>query len=122
MRVLLCATLSLALAACTVTDPDPTGSASPTPTPATQPVAVYYALTTQEGLGARLVREFHRVQEPIDSVVGQVRAAATQMLGHNALDPDYANLWPNGAKVRNVSISGNTASVDVGGASANNVG
>ena len=44
------------------------------------------------------------------------------MLSHNALDPDYANLWPNGAKVRNVSIAGNTATVDVGGASANNVG
>jgi hypothetical protein len=122
MRVLVCATLSFALAACTVTDPDPTGSGSPTATAAKQPVAVYYALTTSEGLGPRLVREFHQVKEPTDSVVGQVRAAATEMLGHNALDPDYANLWPNGATVRNVSIAGTTATVDVGGASANSAG
>ncbi|GIH10619.1 hypothetical protein Rhe02_86860 [Rhizocola hellebori] len=121
MRVLVCLALTATLAACTVADPAPTGSSTPSAA-VKQPVAVYYALTTPEGLGPRLVREFHRVQEPTDSVVGQVRAAASQMLSHNALDPDYANLWPNGAKLLNVSIAGNTATVDIGGATANNVG
>jgi hypothetical protein len=124
MRALVCLALSATLAACTVNDPQPGGSGSPaSPTAAAKrPVAVYYALTTPEGLGPRLVREFHRVQEPTDSVVGQVRAAASEMLSHNALDPDYANLWPNGAELDNVSIAGNTATVDVGGAASNNVG
>jgi hypothetical protein len=123
MRVLVCLALTATLAACTATDPDPVGSGTPSPSgPAQQPVAVYYALTSPEGLGPRLVREFHRVEAPTDSVVGQVRAAATEMLTHNALDPDYANLWPNGTQVRDVSIAGNTATVDVSGVSVNNVG
>jgi hypothetical protein len=122
MRALVCLALTATLAACTVTDPGPSVSGSAAPSAVKQPVAVYYALTTPEGLGPRLVREFHRVQEPTDSVVGQVRAAASEMLGHNALDPDYANLWPNGAQVRNVSIAGNTATVDISGAATSNVG
>src|SRR5690349_10925815 len=101
MRLLICAALTLSLAACTVTDADPTASGSPAPSTAKpQPVAVYYALTTAEGLGPRLVREFHQVAAKTQtSVVEQVRVAATEMLTHNALDPDYANLWPDNARV-----------------------
>ncbi len=119
----IAAVCALALAACTITDADPTSSASPTAGAGKQQVAVYYALTTQEGLGPRLVREFHPLAAKTQtSVVEQVRAAATEMLTHNALDPDYANLWPNGARVANVTLAGNTATVDITGAASANLG
>ncbi|HCT81725.1 MAG TPA: hypothetical protein DGT23_35125, partial [Micromonosporaceae bacterium] len=94
---------------------------SPTAGPAQQTVAVYYALTA-EGRGPRLVREFHKISAQDGSVPAQVRAAVTEMLSRNAIDPDYRNLWPPAARVANVSISGQTATVDLTGATVNSLG
>lgn len=111
------------LAACTATPAPPPTSApvSPTASAAQQTVAVYYVLTA-EGRGPRLAREFHKTTLQDGSVPAQVRAAVTEMLSRNAVDPDYRNLWPPAARVANVSISGQTATVDLTGATVNSLG
>ncbi len=123
MRILVCLAAGLLLlTSCTVTGPEPSPSGSASPSPAKQTVAVYYTLATSEGFGPRLVREFHQVTGVQGSVVEQVRAALTEMLGRNALDPDYANLWPARAKVAAVTVAGKTATVDLTGAASHSVG
>jgi hypothetical protein len=44
------------------------------------------------------------------------------MLSRPAADPDYRTGWPAGASVRDVRISGATVTVDLAGATRNNVG
>lgn len=87
--------------------PDPTPSIVPT-----EPTAVYYA---KDG---RLVREFHELPEWDGSAAARVRSAVTEMLrADSARDPDYAGLWPEGARVDAVSMQGETVSIDIGNAS-----
>ena len=123
MRILVCLAAGLLLASCTVSgaEPSPSGTPSPTAGPK-QTVAVYYTLTTGEGFGPRLVREFHQVAGAAGTVVDQVRAAVTEMLSRNAFDPDYANLWPARTELSAVSVAGNTATVDIAGAASANLG
>lgn len=83
-------------------------------------MAVYYT-RTQPGKAPRLVREFHQVPAGTESAA-KVRAAVTEMLTGRPLDPDYADLWPDGARVLNVTVDSGVATVDLGGAAAANLG
>jgi hypothetical protein len=71
-------------------------------------VAVYY-LTDDADQGPVLTREFRRLPK----TTGVVRAAVDAMLHLEPLDPDYTSVWPTAATVRGVSISGDTATVDL---------
>lgn len=123
MRILVRLTAGLLLlSSCTTPGVDPSPSGTPSPAAAKQTVAVYYTLTTSEGFGPRLVREFHQVTGAQGAVVEQVRAAVTEMLSRNALDPDYANLWPARTTVAAVTVDGTTATVDIAGAATANLG
>lgn len=127
-------------AACTPTtpSPDPTGSAAPSastapattaPGATTEPggptagasgaLAIYYLTEDHRG-DPRLVREFHKLPVGDGSPAARTRAAVTEMLdGRTAYDPDYVSLWPVGARVRGVTVSGDTVTVDLSGAAAN---
>lgn len=140
LRPIVTVALLAALTACSSgggTPPAPTGSAGASagasasaatpskPTLSEGPVAagslaVYYVVNQRERL--RLIREFHRLPLGDGSPAARTRAAVTEMLGRSAFDPDYKTLWPAGATVRAVSISGDVVTVDVGGATTNSGG
>lgn len=93
------------------TSSSPSASTSSPPAPATSAVPAYYVGETSRG--PRLFREFH-------AVVGDGNPEAQAV--HEAVavgpdDPDYATLWPKGADVNHVEMSGDTIVVDLGGAS-----
>lgn len=92
------------------TSPGPNpGSGSPDGSPsATRSVAVYYVGDTGR-LGARLYREFHSL--PVRNDV--IRQAVDAMLSLKSTDPDYSSLWPTGTQLLGVSMSGDTATVDL---------
>jgi len=100
--------------------PTPTGSVPPAPT-STDVVAkvpIYYigSVATQP----KLYREYHRVPAGTGSAAAKTKAAITQMLdGRTAFDHDYISSWPASASVRNVSVSGDTVTVDLSGAVVN---
>ncbi|MEU7825634.1 GerMN domain-containing protein [Catellatospora sp. NPDC049133] len=142
-RVLSSVALVALTAACTPTtpSPDPTGSAAPSasaapgttapspsaPTSTEEPappagtsgaLAVYY-LANDRG-EPKLVREFHRLSTGDGSAAAKVKAAVAEMLdGRTAYDPDYSSMWPASARVRGVSVSGDTVTVDLSGARIN---
>lgn len=67
-----------------------------------------------------LYREFHRLNAGDGSKAARARAAVSEMLdGRTAYDGDYFSSWPASTKVRNVSVSGSTVTVDLSGASVN---
>lgn len=71
----------------------------------------------------RLYREFHKVAVGDGSDQAKAAAAITAMLDDGiAFDPDYSSGWPAAASVREVSIDGDTVTVDLGGAATNSVG
>ncbi len=71
----------------------------------------------------RLYREFHQVPAGDGSPRAKTAAAITAMLADgNAFDPDYSSGWPAAASLRDVSIDGDTVTVDISGAAANSVG
>lgn len=129
MRLLAMAALGLTLAACTA-NPTPSPSTATTgpgtgPVPTTSAgqlaLAVYYTLTQNNG-DPQLVREFHRMSVQDVSKAGHIRAAVTEMLTRDAVDPDYRGLWPRGARVANVAASGPVATIDLTSATVNGVG
>lgn len=84
----------------------------PTPTPQagtlTASVPVYYV-----GSG-HLFREYHDLKVTPDTVVGRITAAVTEMMrAKSPADPDYATLWPAGVTVRQVTLTGGVATVDL---------
>jgi hypothetical protein len=84
-------------------DPPATG----TPTTAVEnDVYVYYLM--DDGQSPRLYRE-QRPNPGMDPVM----AALTTMLTESPLDPDYSSPWPNGTRLLDESVSGDTATVDV---------
>lgn len=95
--------------------PTPTATSSPSvrPTSATSSPAgtmqttVYYLHEAPRG--PRLQKEVRTV--PRSS--GTLRAAVDAMLHLAPLDPDYRSLWPRSTTIRGVSISGDTATVDL---------
>jgi hypothetical protein len=117
----------------TTPHPQPGGSlvapASPAPTPSqitaspsgapaagtSASLPVYY-LGSDRGL-PRLYREFHPIPAGTgSSPQARTRAAVGQALdGRTAYDPDYASGWPAGARVRDVSVGGDTVTVDLTG-------
>ena len=93
--------------------PSPTTDASEPPSPSPSPmpiegdVFVYYVMDDPDS-GPRLYRE----QRP-NIGMDPVTMALTTMLTEPALDPDYSSEW-NGTKLRNYSVSGETATIDLG--------
>jgi hypothetical protein len=84
------------------------------PTALERLLAVYYVGPNR---GDRLVREFHRATPASDSVEDQVKAALGVLFAGAAADPDYANAWPVGIKVRDVTVTGDVATVRLAGMS-----
>jgi hypothetical protein len=87
----------------------------PTPTPQagtlTASVPVYYV-----GSG-HLFREYHDVKVAPDTVNGRIAAAVTEMMrAKSPVDPDYTTLWPAGITVRQVTLAGGIATVDLSSA------
>ena len=70
----------------------------------------------------RLYREFHKVAAGDGSDQAKTAAAITAMLDVGAFDPDYSSGWPAAASLREVSIDGDTVTVDLSGAATNSVG
>jgi hypothetical protein len=122
--VLLAGALALALTACgddgtTLTGSSATPSAAPSsaepsaspssaePTSSNEAVAVYYLKDTGR-TGPRLYREFHSL--PVDE---PIRDAVEAMLEEEPKDPDYTSLWADGVTVRDISVDGSTATVDL---------
>lgn len=92
----------------------PAGSRSVT-SPASSPILVpiYYLADVQNA--PRLFREFHRVT-PVDGLSGPARtigSALTEMLRGNPVDPDYSSPWPQDTRLLSVTVSGQTATVDL---------
>ncbi|GAA1890998.1 GerMN domain-containing protein [Asanoa iriomotensis] len=90
----------------------PSASAPSSSAPAGPLLAVYYVGPGRD----RLVREFHRTTPASAAVADQARAALDLMFGGAPADPDYASAWPAGVAVRGVSVTGDVATVDLGGA------
>jgi len=98
--------------------PSATAPVSQSPSPSTSAgpitVPVYYVVDVAGpgGSGPRLYREFHRVP----SVGGDpIVTAVAEMFGNTAEDPDYGSPWPAGTRVLSVTVSGDTATVDLSG-------
>jgi hypothetical protein len=70
----------------------------------------------------KLYREFHRLDAGDGGSRARARAAIADMLASSALDPDYRTGWPSGARVRDVSVAAGVVTVDIRGATRNNVG
>lgn len=70
----------------------------------------------------RLYREYHLVSAGDGSDRAKTAAAITAMLDASAFDPDYRSGWPAAASLREVTIDGDTVTVDLSGAATNNVG
>ena len=88
----------------------PSASPSATATPVgTMRVAVYYLGGTERR--PVLFREFRTVPR----TTGVVRAAVDAMLRLAPQDSDYFSLWPSATRVRGVSVTGATATVDLTG-------
>jgi hypothetical protein len=85
---------------------DPPATGTPTPIAVEGDVYVYYVM--DDGQSLRLYRE-QRPNPGTDPVVG----ALTTMLTEPPLDPDYSSPWPNGTKLLDESVSGDTATIDV---------
>lgn len=97
----------------------PTGSASESPEPSDSPtsesstpipvegdVYVYYVM--DDGQSPRLYRE----QRP-NPGMDPVTAALSTMLAEPAIDPDYSSPWPSNTAIRDYSVAGDTATVDL---------
>jgi len=83
---------------------------SPTSSPlGSQTVPVYYL--HDDGQNLRLYREFHAVS--MSSQAGRLKAAVVEMLNTPAADPDYSSLWPSGVSLLGLSVSGDTAVVNL---------
>jgi Immunoglobulin-like domain of bacterial spore germination/Sporulation and spore germination len=85
---------------------DPPATGTPTPIAVEGDVYVYYVM--DDGQSPRLYRE-QRPNPGMDPVM----AALTTMLTEPPLDPDYSSPWPNGTRLLDESVSGDTATVDV---------
>jgi hypothetical protein len=85
---------------------DPPMSVSQTPIPVEGDVYVYYVM--DDGQSPRLYRE----QRP-NPGMDPVTAALTTMLTEPATDPDYVSPWSPRTQVREYSVSGDTATVDL---------
>jgi hypothetical protein len=111
-RFALAAVLTAALAGCTGPSPAPSPLPMGTPT-ATTSLAVYYTIGDRGG--PKLIREFHKLAPADDSTAAKVSAAVADMLATPALDPDYTSLWPQGIRILNAKVDGDTATVDLTG-------
>jgi len=71
----------------------------------------------------RLYREFHKVAAGDGRYQAKTAAAIAAMLDEgSAFDPDYSSGWPAAASLRDVSIDGDTVTVNLGSAATNSVG
>jgi hypothetical protein len=106
--------------------PAPIGQQRYTPGPSPvgiAAVAVYYLGDPRGGPGwPRLYREFHRLEVGDASEGAWVSAAVRRMLDPRGPDdPDYANGWPTGARLRDARVSRGIATIDLAGAETNGV-
>lgn len=79
--------------------------------PDTSSVAAYYLGQTPDG--QRLYREFTAVRADGDLPTEAVNAALAWSSGPH--DPDYSSPWPGGTSVQQVSLDGDTITVDLVG-------
>ncbi|GIF49535.1 sporulation and spore germination protein [Asanoa ferruginea] len=93
--------------------PAPPATTTEPPASPERLLAVYYVGPDR---GDRLVREFHRAAPATGAAADQVRAALGLMFAGVPADPDYASAWPAGVAVRGVTVTGDVATVDLGGA------
>jgi hypothetical protein len=91
----------------------PSQDAGESSSPAPAALPVYYLGET--GQGPRLYREFHKVPVP-DLPGAAVAEAVHEAVAGSAQDPDYTTLWPAGADVQHVEMTGDTIVVDLKGA------
>lgn len=87
---------------------EPTPEPSTTLIPASLTVPVYYL--HDDGRSLRLYREFHSVNRLPGSALEN---AVTEMLSGAPLDPDYSSLWPAGTSLLNLTVTGDTAVVNL---------
>jgi hypothetical protein len=96
------------------TGPGPTSTAGQARYP------VYYL--GDVGNRIALYREFHAGSIADDALPARISAAVTEMLTGRPLDPNYRTGWPASARVREVTLDGDVAVVDLGGAASNSIG
>ena len=88
--------------------PSPTPSATDSALPATD-VFVYFM--RDDGAAVRLYREVHQVPKGTEDA--KAAAALRAMFEQKPQDPDYVSVWPLGTEVRDYSVSGDVATVDL---------
>ncbi|MFK3985383.1 GerMN domain-containing protein [Micromonospora sp. NPDC050397] len=97
-------------------EPSSPGAEPSSAGPATAPVAVYYQGADPEH---GLYREFRPLPVGDGSPADRVRAALRHLVeSAGARDPDYRAGWPPGTRLRAVTVSAGTATVDLAGAAA----
>jgi Sporulation and spore germination/Immunoglobulin-like domain of bacterial spore germination len=74
-------------------------------------LAIYYVAAVP-GVGTRLYREFHELPVANDPLT-HAKAALAELFGGNAVDPDYTSYWPSGTQALSVTVTGDSALVDV---------
>lgn len=74
----------------------------------TRAAAIYYAADVPD-FGPRLYREWAKVP----TCAGPITESVTRMLQAPPVDADYTSLWKPSTRVRSVSVSGDTATVDL---------
>lgn len=94
-------------------DESPSESTSESQAPSPAALPVYYV--GQTGQGPRLYREFHQMPVP-DLPGAAVAEAVREAVAARPQDPDYTSLWPAGADVQHVEMTGDTIVVDLKGA------
>ncbi|MBB5873164.1 hypothetical protein F4553_006598 [Allocatelliglobosispora scoriae] len=139
LRFAAAAALALGLAACTPPDPLPTPG-QPTRVPSAAPsvveppepssgtvapgkasLAIYYVGNDKTRLV--LYREFHTLAIDEDSPAPRAKAAVAEMLRlRSAADRDYSTPWPTSARVGDVTVDGDTVTVDLTGAATGSAG
>lgn len=96
----------------------PSASDTATPTPSStesgaalpsSDVFVYYM--HDDGTAVRLYREIHHAQGATSDAKAGV--ALDTMFSQKPIDPDYVSVWPLGTKLRDYSVSGDVATVDL---------
>ncbi len=86
-----------------------------TPDPGGDPAAVPAYFVGRTGRGPVLYREFRAEPVPSDGAAALMAASVRLAVTGTPLDPDYANPWPDGTTLQDVSLGDDVIEVDLGG-------
>jgi len=86
------------------------GTATPTPAAGAADIWVYYVMDAGAA-GPRLYREQHEAATQGDMAGGH--SAVVEMMTSPPTDPDYTSPWSTNTEVRDYSVQGDTATVDL---------